>query len=138
MRISGLECIVTAQIVNGNLKGSVTCSISSKNFKFDFLPALKQRYQNTDIGKELKRLSFDVSLNERGKEELVLKIQEGSSYGQNFIVSLRGALNRRISMTLEVDYDKLEIYATCKISQKQNTRKVDMFVPRVFMITREF
>mmetsp|Transcript_24186 Transcript_24186/g.37219 ORF Transcript_24186/g.37219 Transcript_24186/m.37219 type:complete len:153 (-) Transcript_24186:572-1030(-) len=42
--ISGLECIVSAGISNANLKGTVSCLMSTKNFKFDFIPILKQRY----------------------------------------------------------------------------------------------
>lgn len=50
--VSGLDCVIQATILNGNIKGHLSCQKSNKSFKFDIVPILKQRFQNTNIKDE--------------------------------------------------------------------------------------
>jgi len=68
MWISGLQCVVEACVQHENIKGSVSCSVSLKNFKFDFATIFNSQYEPVDIKKELGRIFFDISLKTDGTD----------------------------------------------------------------------
>jgi hypothetical protein len=59
IRISGIECMIKADQLNGKVVGQLSCKRSSKPFNFNYKP-IQYRREN-DIRAELSRLYFDVT-----------------------------------------------------------------------------
>lgn len=72
MSISGCECLVQALYHNGLIKGQVSVSATSEQLKFDFHPALNERFHAVNVFSECKRIYFDVLCSTQG--ELYLKL----------------------------------------------------------------
>jgi hypothetical protein len=62
--ISGIPCLVQATKNFGRITGSVSCSLSSKPFRFDIHSQEKKKFQNMNMQEELTRLYFDTRLGE--------------------------------------------------------------------------
>lgn len=64
--ISGQQCHVVADIINGKVTGNFSCKRSNKNFKFEFRPVYNSA-KGSDIYAELSRLYLDLRQDKYGK-----------------------------------------------------------------------
>ena len=73
MEISGRNCYVYANFLNGRIVGHVCMSASVKKMEFDFEP-LKELRTKQMIYIELKRLFLDYQPNENGEFHIKLDV----------------------------------------------------------------
>ena len=61
-KISGVDCLLQAQLYKGRVIGKVSLFRESTSFAFDFLPTLNDKFCDISLEKELRRLMFDLEI----------------------------------------------------------------------------
>ena len=68
-KVSGINCVVRADIQSGKISGKLSCSNSTKPFNFEFKPRSKPKI---NFAKEMQRLYFTKEADARGRMKLQL------------------------------------------------------------------
>lgn len=128
--ISGMKCMITANNVNGIIKGSTSLCSSGKNLKFELEPILNGRFGEVVISKELDRLYFDVVL-VNGKDKLTLMVKKKLDEWRCFIVKLQGSKYKLNALRLTNDNKNQQFLLATSISIKQCEKPYQVEVSKV-------
>ena len=70
-KVSGLNCLVKAEIQSGKILGKLSCPNSTKPFTFEFKPRPKPKI---NLAKEMQRLNFTKARDARGRMKFQLDV----------------------------------------------------------------
>ena len=129
--ISGRNCFMNANFINGRVVGHICLSTSTKKMEFDFMPLTALRTKQI-IFLELKRLFLDYQRDKNGDFHIVLDVLPEEEYLPKNDFNL---LDTRLSYLGRIDgspvkYLRINLRKLKKVTTEQEKNEIKQYMDR--------